>query len=348
MDTPNEFLILDIGTAWTKAFLVGQDTKKPIKNYLKIPTTTEDLRFSTNILVEKIKSKTKNPKVIITSTFDEASNLTKELNATFVSKEQVTKELNEWFVIKNFENPLLLDGGASNFLRNLKMTDIGSYLSFTINETDLENIIGNKTLRLQSMPEDKNNLEVDESILRLSFGSNPDLHNPNKFNTIILTGGLLSWAPKPTRIALLLLDLMASGKVAQVMQDNLGFLFAFGALISQKKSFKRADFNFLKNSGSIVSLGRAGRVNLDYDISDIQEVRVSESEIALIPAAESQRIKLTIVDKVKREFRLSGGDWGVILDGRIKPLQLQFGQQSSREAVSSWQHALDKVDLLKI
>ena len=348
MDTPNEFLILDIGTAWTKAFLVGQDTKKPIKNSLKIPTTTEDLRFSTSILIEKIKPKTKNPKVIITSTFDEASKLTKDFNATFVSKEQVTKELNEWFVIKNFENPLLLDGGASNFLRNFKTADIGSYLSFSISETDLENFIGNKTLRLQSMPEDKNNLEIDESILRLSFGSNPDLHNPNKFNTIILTGGLFSWTPKSTRIALLLLDLMAAGKVAQIMQDDLGFLYAFGALINQKKSFKRADINFLKKSGSLVSLGRAGRVSLDYDISDVQEVTVSESEIALIPAAASQMIKLTIVEKVKREFRISGGDWGVILDGRIKPLRLQFGHQSSKEAVASWQHALDKVDLLKI
>ena len=125
-------------------------------------------------------------------------------------------------------------------------------------------------------------------------------------------------------------------------------MYAFGALINQKKSFKRADINFLKKSGSLVSLGRAGRVTLDYDISDVQEVTVSESEIALIPAAASQLIKLTIVEKVKREFRISGGDWGVILDGRIKPLRLQFGQQSSREAVASWQHALDKVDLLKI
>jgi hypothetical protein len=343
-----DFLIIDIGTSWTKAFLVTNIEKNPLRAYLKLPTSSDDLRYTTGLLIDKFKTKTKNPKIIITSTFDEASTLTKVFSGSFVSKEQVASELSEWFGLENFENPMVLDGGASNYLRNFRVADIGAYLSFPINETELENFIGNKTLRPQSIPEEKKALEIEEAILRASFSTHPDFHNPNKFNTIIVTGGILSWSSKPTRLALILLDLMSAVKVVQVLQDPLAFMNAYGALINQRKSFKRTDFQYLRNVGSIVSLGGEGRVSLDYGLSEVQEVAVAENEIALVPAAASQKIKLRVLGDKKKELIVAGGVLGVILDGRLKPLPLHFGQQKTRQDVASWQKALDKVELIEI
>lgn len=348
MSVPSDYLILDIGTSWTKAFLVLADEKPTVTVNLKLPTSAEDLRLSAGLLIEKIKPKSKNPKIILTSTYDEASTLPKLSNATFVKKEVVREELAGWFSLQNFENPLVFDGGASNYLKNFRVSDIGAYLSFPINETELENFIGNKIFKLQSIPDDKNQLEIEEAILRVSFSIFPDLLNPAKFNTVIITGGILSWSPKPIRLALIFLDLMAKGKVVQVLQDPQAYLYAFGALINQKKSFKRVDFRLTKNLGALVSLGGASKVSLDYGLSEVQEVNISENEIALIPASSTQKVELTVHDSQNKKFRVSGGEWGIILDGRIKPLMLEFGQETTRQAVASWQQALDKVQLLEI
>ena len=338
MITPLEdFLNLDIGTSWTKAFLVSAGQESSVKTTLKLPTSAEDLSFSTNLLIGKIVSKSKTPKIILTSTYNEAADLTKIFKASFVDKETVRNELFDWFSLQNFENPLILDGGASNYLRN-----------FRISETDLENIIGNKSLRLETIPEDRNQLEIEEAILRSSFSIVHELHNPAKFNTLIITGGILSWSTETTRSALLLLDLMAAGKVVQVYRDDAAFLSSYGALIAQKKNFKSQDLKTLKNMGCLVSLGGSGKVSLDYGLSEIQEVTISENEIALIPATSSQKVELSIQGSEKIKFRVSGGEWGIILDGRIKPLALEFGQEKSRQAVLSWQQALGKVQLLEI
>ena len=343
----DSFIILDIGTAWTKAFLVDPKETLKVKVSAKLPTSTEDLRYSANLLINKLKQNSKNPKILITSAFSEANSLEKELDASFVTKEQVNKELFEWFTLQSLENPIILDGGANNFLRNLRAADIGAYLSFPIGEKDLENYIGNKTMRLSSIPEDKNHLEIEEAVLRASFNLYPDFHNPTKFNSVVITGGILSWSTKPTRLALLLLDLMSGGKVVQVFQDKSAFLNSFGALIYHKKVFKQKN-DILRNLGSIVSLGGGGKVALDYGLSDIQEVTISENEIALIPALSSQSVKITLFSEPKRVFQVSGGEWGVILDGRVKPLPLQFGQVRTRQAVTSWQRALEKVEVLDI
>lgn len=342
----DSFLILDIGTAWTKAFLVDSSSPE-IKASAKLPTAVEDIGFSAKLLIAKLKPKKKNPKILVTSTFNEANSLEKTLEAKFISNEDIHKGLLEWFSIQSLENPLILDGGASNYLKNFRIPDIGAYLSYVISEKDLENYIGNKTFRLASISEDKKHLEIDESVLRVSFNLFPDLHNPNKFNNLIVTGGILSWSPKPTRLALLLLDIMSAGKVVQVFQDPSGFLNSYGALINQKNTFEQSN-KILKNLGSIVSLGGAGKVTLDYGISDVQEVSVTENEIALIPADSTQEIKVTLHGEKKMVFQLYGGEWGLILDGRVKPLPLQFGQPATRSAITSWQRALEKVELIEI
>lgn len=342
----DSFLILDIGTAWTKAFLVDSNSPE-IKASAKLPTTVEDIGFSAKLLVSKLKPKTKSPKILITSTFNEANYLEKILGAKFFTNEEINKELTDWFSTQSLENPLVLDGGVSNYLKSFRVTDIGAYLSYPISEKDLENYIGNKTFRLASISEDKKHLEIDEAVLRVSFNLFSDLHNPNKFNSLVITGGILSWSPKSTRLALLLLDLMSAGKVVQVFQDPSGFLNSYGALINQRKTFKQKN-TLLKNLGSIVSLGGAGRVTLDYGISDVQEVTVTENEIALIPSDSAQEIKVTIHGEQKMVFQVHGGEWGLILDGRTKPLPLQFGQATTRAAITSWQRALEKIEVIEI
>ncbi len=348
MSASTEYIILDIGTSWTKAFYVSVAGGVTINQAVKSPTSNEDLRFSTSRLIQKLKPKSKETAFILTSSYNELNLLAKEYGAIFVNKETVFGQLQE-SLRGSFENPVIFDGGASNFLKNFSVADVGAHLSFSIGELNLENLIGNRKSSLHHIPEDKNSLEVDEAILRASFSVMPELHNAAKFDSVVVTGGLFSWSRDPTRIALILLDLMAAGKVVQVWQDPEGFLGAAGALLNQKKLQAGGLTQVLKNLGALISLGGSGKVSLDWGLSEIQEISIADNEIALIPATVSQNLHIQIKEgEAKGKFKVSGGEWGIILDARPKPLNLEFGKDKSRAAVATWQQALERVSLIKI
>ena len=86
---------------------------------------------------------------------------------------------------------------------------------------------------------------------------------------------------------------------------------------------------------------------LDYGFTENQELEIIEDEIALVPAPSKQKIEVTFMDKEKRKVTLHGGAFGVLLDGRIKPLKIAFGRADSRAAMKRWQGAIEKVEMIE-
>lgn len=343
-----QFITIDIGSAWTKAFLVHLDSinKVNIERATRLPTSS-DYSTTIEILLSKISVRD-TPKVFV-SHVREAESLADKYKATFVAEQDAASSLVKYFKTDH-KDVSILDGGASNFLETFQAEDVGKLLTFAAESLFLENFLGKKRFRPHLLPVDTRELEIEEALLRNNFANKLAARDKNAQNNLLLTGGLLSGSPRLSRLAIVILDILDKEEVAQVLLDREFFLPSFGSLLQTHKRLFSADTgSWLDNLGAFVSLGASLPVQLDWGYSQIQNVRLSEGEISIIPVPAGQTIKLTfsVDNKRKKTIDIIGGSLGVVLDARSKPLELIFGQASSRNAMSSWFKQIEAAETAK-
>ncbi|MCH7541525.1 hypothetical protein IH981_01975 [Patescibacteria group bacterium] len=347
---PNQkFLTIDIGSAWTKVFLVslGPDDKLSVEKSARLPTSWGDFSISFNSLVSKI-SEPEATKIVV-SNFPEVEKLAKNTNADFVNEEEAAAALVKYFRTRG-QNFFILDAGASNLKDNFKAEEIGKYLTFASNPIFLENFIGKKRYKPHILPSDTKELEIEEAFLRSSFRAKLSGRDKKKKSLIAITGGAISGGPRLSRVALILLDILDKYEVAQVQFDRDFFLPSFGALLAKFKQLHAIGYGrWLENLGTFVSLGHSLPIELDWGYSQLQKVEMAEGEIAIVPVPIEQKIHLTFATKTKdkKKFDINGGSLGVVLDSRVKPLQLTFGQGSSRHLMEGWLKQIEKAEITK-
>jgi hypothetical protein len=344
-----KFLNIDIGSAWTKAFLVNVDSENRVnvEKSSRLPTSWGDFAFGVNLLLSKISV----PGVtqIYVSHLPEVENLAKKQKGAFV-KEQDAADALVRFLKKTDTNVSILDGGASNLHERVRAEEVGKYLTFHSSAIFLENFIGKKKFKAHLLPIDTKELEVEEAFLRSSFQQKLADIAINKKILIAATGGMMSGSPRLSRMALLILDILGPGTTAQVVFDREFFLPSFGALLEKYKQLHMATpGSWLETLGAFVSLGGSQSVELDWGYSQLQQVELTDGEISLVPAPPEQKIKLGIQlnKKEKRTHDISGGSLGVILDARSKPLTLMFGQSASRKLMTKWLKELERAEINK-
>lgn len=340
--------VLDIGKSWTKGFLVENDKNKlQISKKASLPTSNGDISFTVNRLFQLLKV-TKDSKVIVTGPLPEAEVLAKNLDVIYISEEDAKAEVKKYLVKEGFKNPIILDTSDYSFNPTIKINQIGAFLTSELTEVDIENYFGNKSIRPHSIPDEVSELEIEEALFRVAFSRNSDFLSAKEVANVVITGAFFSLAPKQSKLALVILDILAKGKVAQVKLDRQIFLVGFGALLKKFPNIADWENDFLQDLGGFVSFGGAGKVMIDYGFTENQEISIVEDEIALVPASAKQKLELTFLDsKEKRKLSLNGGAFGVLLDGRIKPLKLAFGRIKSREDIKKWQSAIDKLEMIE-
>lgn len=341
-------LVLDIGKSWTKAFVVDNDKNKlVIEKKASLPTSLGDPNFSTTKLISKLKI-SKETKILITGSLPEGKTVAANLAADYVSEEEALEVLGAYFAKSEFKNPVIFDAGSYAYSSSTKINQIGAFLTREINDVDIENYFGNKSLKPQAIPADLTELEIEEAFYRVAFSQDSNFIKSNgNIVNILVTGAFFSLAPAQAKLALIILDILAKGRAAQVKLDRGLFVQSFGALLKKYPQTNDFEIDFLLDLGAAVSLGGKGTVMLDYGFSEKQELSIVEDEIALIPSPQKQKIDVTIVEnKEKIKVKLSGGAFGVLIDGRVKPLKLAFGRAESRQANKRWQEAIEKVELI--
>ncbi len=342
-----KFVTVDIGSAWTKAFLVNLDStgKVSVEKSKRLPTSWGDFSITTNSLLTAI-SETGASKIIV-SHFPEIEKLAKSIGANFVSEEAAAAALVKYFKSAK-ANFFILDAGASNLRESFQAENIGKHLTFQSSLLYLENFIGEKRLKPHVLPSSTKELEVEEAFVRSTFASKLLGRNKTNMNLIAITGGAISGTPRLSRTALMLLDILEKEEVAQILLDREFFLPSFGALLANFKQLSSYDCGeWLENLGAFVSLGGALSVELDWGYSQLQKVELAEGEISLIPAPSEQKIKLGVIlgKKDIKRYGIAGGSLGVLLDSRTKPLPLSFGQASSRKLVTSWLKQIEQAEI---
>ncbi|MEX0621498.1 MAG: hypothetical protein WD187_00680 [Candidatus Woykebacteria bacterium] len=344
-----KFITIDIGSAWTKAFLAGLDSENniSIEGSARLPTSSGNFSFATSLLLKKIGQE-EAPKIFVSS-ISQVEDVAKKYKAAFVAEEEAATALVK-FIKKGDASVSVLDAGASNLHESIHAGDVGKYLTFGSSEIFLENFFGKKRFKPHLLPIDTKELEIEEAFLRHVFISKLSNQNTSKKMLIIATGGMISGAPRLSRIALLILDVLGPGVVAQVVYDREFFLPSFGALLAKYKQFEMATpVGWLDDLGAFVSLGGTKRLELDWGYSQMQQIELEDGEISLIPAPKEQKIEMSILGdkKEKKKYSVNGGSLGVVLDARQKPLPLDFGHSESRRLMSSWLKELEQAEINK-
>lgn len=344
-----KFLTLDIGSAWTKAFLVNIDAQNTvnIEQSVRLPSSWGDFSKSVKLLQSKLPAK--DVTKIFVSHLPEIEALAKKEGAVFVKEQDAAHSLVQ-YLKKSDSNVTILDGGASNLHERTQAEDIGKYLTFASSVIFLENLIGKKKFKPHLLPTDTKELEIEEAFLRAVFADKLVNLISNKKILIAVTGGVISGSPRLSRIALLLLDIMGPGTLAQVIYDREFFLPSFGALLAKYKQLQvSTPGDWLDDLGLFASLGGPQKIELDWGFSQVQKVELADGEISLIPAPKNQKIKLTLPlhKNDKRHYNILGGSLGVVLDARSKPLPLVFGQAASRKLMTEWLKELEQAEINK-
>lgn len=342
-----KLITIDIGSAWTKAFLVNVTAENQIdvEKSARLPTSRGDLSYALNILLTGL-GENEPPKIFV-SHLPEVEDIAKQQKGDFV-KEEAAKQALIDFLKESTCEPVILDGGISKFRQDFSAVEAGKYLSFNANEIYLENFFGNRKVRVQILPKDTKDLEIEEAILRSS--SLQATAGKNKKILIAGTGGIISGTPKLSRLGLLILDILEEAVVAQVFFDREFFLPSFGALLARYGQLAVATPGaWFESLGALVSLGGSATVTLDWGYSQVQQVELEGDEISLIPAPADQKIDLTFMKepKEKKNFTVGGGSLGILLDSRPKPLPLAFGQETSRSKIVAWRQEIEKAEITK-
>ncbi len=232
-----KFLTLDVGSAWTKAFLVKIDPQNTviIEQSARLPSSWGD--FSATVQLLQSKFPTKDVSKIFVSHLPEVEALAKNEGAVFVKEQDAAQALVKFFK-KSDTNVTILDGGASNLHERTQAEEIGKYLTFATSAIFLENLIGKKKFKPHLLPMDTKELEIEESLLRTTFANKLANLVTNKKLLIAATGGMISGSPWLSIIALLLLNIMVPGTLAQVGFDREFFLASFGALLAKYKQLQ--------------------------------------------------------------------------------------------------------------
>ena len=350
-----KFITIDIGSAWTKVFLVSIDTKNTLNldKSLRLPTATHDPALSANLLLEEL-GKVDAPKIFVSS-LKHAQEVAKSYNAELVKEEDITRALLDFFKIPSLDL-VIFDGGATGLSslassevpatgEKLEIKEIGKFLPFLIGDINLENFLGNRMHFPHIIPKNSKELDIEEAIIRNLLSPKISGKQSKKDKFLLLTGGLLSDTPSINRIASLVADCLDAPEVVRVLLDRKFFLPSFGALLTAYKQLKVAvPGPWLEILGTFVSLGAPLPVKLDWGYSQEQQIELSANEIVAIPAGQNQKIDLEItLGKEKKSSQIFGGSLGILFDAREKPLVLTFGQDSSIKKVANWKQTFDKM-----
>lgn len=344
MTTAKDFLLIDFGVAWTKGFLVSQETESNFPKLILndsqfVPTTIPEIEIGYKEIFKKLKPN-KDVKVILTSSLVKKEALTPFTNDLFVDTDAVYRALKEFFG-RSFFDVVFVDGGASNWLQNFDPSLVAAFTSKRVTEVEIENYLGNKRRYLFTVPTGETHLDIETAFLK-NYMLTRGVPKGNKNTLVIATGGLFSYSNNSGLILETLVDKL-SAPLCQILLDTSGFLPAFGALLSfapEKKEILQVPS--LKNLAAIINLGGPGHLNIGFSEHEFRKIAVGVDQITILEAPKDKEILLKSINKEVLDNVITVGELGVVIDGRGKPLDLVPNSDLGKEKIKKWREVYSK------
>jgi uncharacterized protein (TIGR01319 family) len=191
--------------------------------------------------------------------------------------------------------------------------------------------------------------------------------NMMNINIIAGTGGLLSHAPRKSQSLLILTDAFQPEGVTRIFKDSVFMMPHLGVLSSVYRDAAWEIFNndCLVRLGTVIA--PSGEANIGSPVMSINlempdgtniEEEIKFGEIKRIPLPESGDLNVNI--KPRRAFDVGaglgkeydatvmGGEVGLILDGRGRPLQLPEDDKTRMNLLLKWFETMDLYPMDKL
>ncbi len=290
----------------------------------------------------------------------------KKPDAVYVSGEIASVELKEILTesaldpietLEKLELPTIIVGAGITYVEAqarrgdnlaLKPEEIAYWLPFEIKLSEVQNFFANKEIYPQLVPTTEREVRLEEAAARVRIRSL--ITSPITNDYIIASGGVLSKAPDPSHVVLMLLDSLEPLGLLKIYLDTKQILPALATLAvyeeeRAQKILNQDPFDFL---GTTFSVSDSVSLKIDVGLSEAQELELDLGELAVFPLGTGKMATVHFETKrEKGEFKADGGPCGLVIDARGRPLQVPQSMGERKRVLMEWEEAICFAPLFK-
>jgi len=259
-----------------------------------------------------------------------------------------------------------MKGGNSlgHVLDQIDVEDILRWLPFDIEAGQARDIILGREQQLMTAHQAHVKLLLNQAVtreaLRLSLARArihwPYTHPLVAFKTILASGGVLSHAPHPSQVALILLDALQPVGVSTLLLDTNQLLAPLGALatIHPLAAAQVLDSGGLTTLGTVIApVGKAQKdktvlkVKIKFESGEEWETEAAYGSLQVLPIPSGKMATLRLKPargfdagwgrgKKSPPIEVNGGTIGLIIDARGRPLVLPETKDERQARIQQW------------
>jgi uncharacterized protein (TIGR01319 family) len=271
---------------------------------------------------------------------------------------------------------LCLGERITEILDHSSCKDIIRWLPFEISEDAVREYIYNKQFYPGSIPVTSQELYIEQAIarevLRIAYNSmTPGIakalfpksgKSVSDFEPIVASGSVLTRAPKLSQTVMMLLDAIQPVGITTLVLDQYQILPSLGvaAAVNPLMAVQVLESNTFLNLGCVISpVGNARpgtvvlKVKISFDNGNETTVDVKAGELVLLPIQTGQSANMQLrplhgydvgMGGYGRGGRLKvvGGEFGVVVDARGRPLHFSNDLGRQRERNKHWLASMER------
>jgi len=277
-------------------------------------------------------------------------------------------------LVINVNSEFGLGSNLNELLTNMPLSDITRWISLDIADDDVRNYLFNKSLYPSSLPVEGKDLAIEQAVTRQvirsaikkAFERFPDRefkytkHLLPWFEPIIAAGSILTQSPSVDQTALMLIDSLQPTGATTLVLDHNNLLPALGAAasINQLMVVHVLGTDAFMHLGTVIT--PVGEAPVGTPVLRLQMIRDDGQDVNLeINYGDLEMISLPVGQKARLQLhplhlfdvgmgapgrggalRVMGGELGVIIDARGRPLKLPDDRGERSELLTKWRRAL--------
>jgi hypothetical protein len=264
--------------------------------------------------------------------------------------------------------PYGVGGGIMDVLAKQSVQEVVRWLAEDIRLDVVKDYLWQKSLFPDSVPMTHEALLIEQAlarlILQIAMRQAADRYSDlgESFEPILASGSVLANAPNPAQSLQIILDGVQPLGVTTIALDMSGIITALGAIASENTVLPAqiVETGAFLNLGTVISpvcAARNGtpilRGRLEIEDCESQQIEVKQGTLAVLPLRPGQtgRLYLEPLRRLQIEagrkrgaksYKVVGGECGVIIDARGRPLELPTDDSLRRDLLSSWARAFEK------
>lgn len=262
-----------------------------------------------------------------------------------------------------------LGQSAGTLLRAVGVDAVRAWLPFIASDNEIAAYAYNKTLRPASIPERQRTLYIEHALLRAgarellraarpAWTTDSAYDDPNApmppFAQIIACGAALTNTGQPGMTAMLILDALQPVGVTRLRSDPGGLVAALGAVarVAPEAVVQILDGESLDDLGTCINVSgtpREGAPAVRVRVTNADGVRETHTVMGgmlfIVPLPSGLRAEvrvrvlrrgLHIGGKRQLRLRVMGGEAGIIIDARGRPLPLAANPRGVAAQLPAW------------